>query len=172
MWFSNLINLDNTFSADIQNVFSGSSFFYYLFVVLTNPYFIVLLFYVISLFLLSSKQIIKKTVFFFLIGLTSFLLSDYVIKTIFKVSRPELNQFCPSNYSFPSSHSVVAFAYAAFLGLINKHFVLLLFFLAGLIGVSRIYHGCHYLSDVLFGAFIGMFLAWIFYWLYKIIFKE
>ncbi|GIW62933.1 MAG: hypothetical protein KatS3mg090_0759 [Patescibacteria group bacterium] len=167
MSIDSIIAIDHLYTGSIRSLFGNSSFFYVLFAIFTNPYFILLFFYITALFLFSSQNIIKKIIFFFLIGGCVFFVSDYLLKYIFKISRPDLNQFCPSNYSFPSSHSVIAFTYAVFLSFINRHFTLLLLFIAGLIGTSRIYLGCHYLSDVVVGGVIGSLFGYLFFLMFK-----
>lgn len=59
------------------------------------------------------------------------------------------------NSSFPSGHSQVAGALAAALVLVNARYNLLYVLFAALIGYSRVVIGEHYLSDVLFGLFLG-----------------
>lgn len=73
------------------------------------------------------------------------------------------------NYqSFPSGHSVSAFALAAVLSFAVKNKKYSMFFLAGaiLVGYSRIYLAQHFMDDVLVGAIIGLLTAivcWIFF---------
>lgn len=74
--------------------------------------------------------------------------------------------FIPAGYlytSFPSGHATTAFAAATFLGLWKPRWAPVTFALAGLVGVSRIYLGAHFPSDVLAGAALGTgvaLLAW------------
>jgi len=58
-------------------------------------------------------------------------------------------------YSFPSGHATVAFAFATILAFKIPKTRIPVFILATLIGVSRIYIGAHYPSDVLAGAVLG-----------------
>ena len=67
-----------------------------------------------------------------------------------------------SNYeSFPSGHTTSAFALAFMLAhsTNKKSFQIILLFLAIATGYSRIYLGQHFLTDVLFGAFLGTFIS-------------
>jgi membrane-associated phospholipid phosphatase len=69
------------------------------------------------------------------------------------------------DYSFPSGHTGSAFAAAVvmFLGLPKKCGIPILVF-ACLMGLSRLYVGVHYPSDVLGGALIGTGIALFTYW--------
>lgn len=64
--------------------------------------------------------------------------------------------------SFPSGHTCAAFAAAGiwWRGLPRRWGVPVLI-LAALMGVSRLYVGVHYLSDVLVGALLGSVCAWV-----------
>lgn len=68
---------------------------------------------------------------------------------------------CGSGYSFPSSHAVNNFAFAAFLAYYYRRWIWLLFTYASIMGLSRIIVGVHYPSDVLGGAIFGTACAFI-----------
>lgn len=95
-------------------------------------------------------------------------LTTFLLKSIFERVRPLGGLYMESTYSFPSGHATAAMAlYGFLLYTIYKHghrplkgfLIALLSVLILLIGLSRIYLGVHYLSDVLAGYAIG--LAWI-----------
>ena len=58
--------------------------------------------------------------------------------------------------SFPSAHTAFAFAVATFVYHYSRGTGLLLFFIAVLVGVSRIFVGVHFPLDVLVGATLGV----------------
>src|SRR5271170_4151829 len=65
----------------------------------------------------------------------------------------------PDKYSFPSGHSITAFAVAISLGLFYPELLATLLTVAMLIAASRIILGMHFLSDVLAGSAIGVMLG-------------
>ncbi len=71
--------------------------------------------------------------------------------------------------STPSGHTVRAFSLLTALSLVQRRGTVLFLSLAALIGVSRVLVTDHYPSDVLFGAFIGIFTA---LWTYKYFFVK
>ena len=107
------------------------------------------------------------------IGLSIFLnlpmsaLTNYVLKHILQRPRPiEHRIIDESGYSLPSGHSMVSMAfygyiiYLIFKNVKNKYLKLFLISLLSLliisIGVSRIYLGVHYTSDVLAGFLVAI----------------
>lgn len=71
--------------------------------------------------------------------------------------------------SFPSGHTMSGFAIYGILALMlpqkNKWLSALLFLMALLVGISRMYLVQHFLKDVLFGAFLGTLAALLLYYL-------
>jgi len=65
----------------------------------------------------------------------------------------------PDQFSFPSGHTITAFAVAITFGEFYPVLFGLLLFCALAIATSRILLGMHFLSDVLVGAFVGTGLA-------------
>lgn len=92
------------------------------------------------------------------------LVGNILCKNIFHRPRPfaaieGLNALgrLPRGYSFPSGHTGSSFAVSFILYvLMGEKKGLIFLILAGLIGLSRIYIGVHYLSDVIFGAILGI----------------
>lgn len=65
----------------------------------------------------------------------------------------------PDKYSFPSGHSITAFAVALSIGLFYPDLTAYLLTVAFLIASSRIILGMHFLSDVIVGSAIGVALG-------------
>jgi undecaprenyl-diphosphatase len=96
--------------------------------------------------------------------------TTYVIKHIFYRARPIAEAlYLETGSSFPSGHATAAMAlYGFFLYTVWRHdkhhlknpLIILLLALIILVGVSRLYLGVHYLSDVLIGYTVGF--IWLF----------
>ena len=67
----------------------------------------------------------------------------------------------PTDSSFPSNAAVVGFSVATTLWLYNRRLGALLLVLATLFGLSRIYCGVHYPSDIIAGALLGALSAYL-----------
>jgi undecaprenyl-diphosphatase len=102
-----------------------------------------------------------------LIGIAGAELLTQVIKMTFQRARPVFDHplLTALNYSFPSGHALVSLVMYGLLGyfvLLNLHnawsrniAVIVTVLLVLLIGISRIYLGVHYLSDVVAGYAAG-----------------
>ncbi len=124
---------------------------------------------IILLLLLKNKRNSK----YITINLTFVFLMNRLIKYIVKRPRPqELALVIENGYSFPSAHSMVSFAFYGFIiylimrsnvGKKNKIVITaLLSLIVVLIGISRVYLGVHYATDVLGGFLIGLIYLVIF----------
>jgi undecaprenyl-diphosphatase len=69
--------------------------------------------------------------------------------------------------SMPSGHTVLIFTVASSLSLLFHKYAVPFFVVAMLTGVSRIYVGAHYPSDVLAGALIGILSTVLVYWFHQ-----
>ncbi len=67
----------------------------------------------------------------------------------------------PDQFSFPSGHTITAFAVSLSLSYFYPELAVGLLFCALSIATSRILLGMHFLSDVLAGAAIGALMAWV-----------
>lgn len=65
----------------------------------------------------------------------------------------------PESSSFPSNHAVNCFALATVLTWYYPTLWMVFFFIAGLVGYSRVYVGVHYPLDVVIGAILGVLIA-------------
>ena len=66
----------------------------------------------------------------------------------------------PGSSSLPSGHAAGAFAAALAVGLVHPRLRWPLLLLAGLIALSRVWLGVHYLTDVIAGAALGCAVAY------------
>ena len=106
-------------------------------------------------------------------GITTILVSRQ-LKMYFRLDRPLL--VYPNNqlhivawtkqayiYSFPSGHTLGIFSLACFVllafNITNKTIQIGLALLSICVGLSRIYLAQHFMSDVLFGALLGIFIG-------------
>jgi undecaprenyl-diphosphatase len=66
----------------------------------------------------------------------------------------------PDKFSFPSGHSITAFAVAAALSSFYPELLAGLIFLASSVALSRVMLGLHYMSDILAGSALGALLGY------------
>ena len=92
-----------------------------------------------------------------------------MLKSLLPQSRPfSLNGFPPLtfitpsvNSSFPSAHSAVAFGVAVSVWLHNRKVGIWFIVAAAFVGLGRIASNVHFYADVVGGAMIGVFIAYI-----------
>jgi undecaprenyl-diphosphatase len=124
----------------------------------------VLLFLCVFVFLFTKNRMKASLVSVNLI--TVYLINTF-IKYIVQRPRPEGYRLISENgYSFPSGHSMVAMAFYGYvMYLVYKHdkviwrrnlMLFILGFIIIMIGVSRVYLGVHYASDVIGGFFMSI----------------
>jgi membrane-associated phospholipid phosphatase len=88
-----------------------------------------------------------------------------------KLHIVEMNDINIGNSSFPSGHTMSAFAIFGLLALLSKNKnrnAILLFFMAVSVGYSRMYLSQHFLRDITSGALIGTFFAILYYHIFTI----
>lgn len=133
---------------------------------LSNPE-VMIVIAIISIFFCIKLIKNKKLSLGIILNLAGITLINQILKFIFKRERPTGYRLIEmSGYSFPSGHAMASLAFYGLLIYItkrlvkNKYLKILLITLniaiIILIGVSRIYLGVHYLSDVLTGYSISI----------------
>lgn len=90
----------------------------------------------------------------------------HLLKRILSRERPykiieQLNTYGIDlkDYSFPSGHTTASFSIATTIAINIPRLSLLVFFLAMVVGISRIYLGVHYPTDVAVGLVLGFVVA-------------
>lgn len=137
----------------------------------------------ISLIILSIAQIFlnkdKKDAKFITLNLIFIFLLNRLLKLIIARPRPSVLSLVQENgYSFPSGHAMVSMAFYGFIiYLINMNIknkkikypiIIILTILIFLIGISRIYLGVHYATDIIGGFVIGfIYLLFFIKYVYK-----
>ncbi|NIK70548.1 MULTISPECIES: phosphatase PAP2 family protein [unclassified Paenibacillus] len=112
----------------------------------------------------------RRELIFYLGVIVSSALLNLVLKTIFQRARPDINRIIEaSGFSFPSGHSMSAFTlYGITIYFLWKHLkyrwmraavILVGVVIIAMIGISRIYLGVHYPSDVIGGYLVSA--AWL-----------
>lgn len=130
-----------------------------------DPLVFMLVLYGILIFLVWRKTKLKWTLPL-VFTLIATLIASGIIKLIVMRNRPfGLIETFPIihliDYSFPSNHSAVIFSALPILNKELKKQKYLWVVLAGLIFISRLYLGVHYLSDLIFGSIIGYLIGLI-----------
>ncbi len=105
------------------------------------------------------------TVVAFYLALLGVVVSMHAMKCYFQRPRPEGGLYLEQSYSFPSGHATIAILFYGFLGFLlleqmhrgwqRKSALLLVMLLIWAVGLSRIYLGVHYVSDVCGGYLLG-----------------
>lgn len=124
---------------------------------------------ILSLLLLIPQRTRKIGVMSLLALLVSLLINNVTLKNLVARVRPyeTIEGLVPLigrpwDYSFPSGHTGSSFASAwVFYRRLPKRFGIPALILAGLIGLSRLYLGVHYPTDVLFGVISGIFSGFV-----------
>ena len=106
----------------------------------------------------NHLQFIQAALLGFLFELPSFI----CLKQILKRNRPfNVLSFCQSavkpsdEFSMPSGHTAAAFVMACMIAFFFPAFSLIAYIWATLIGVSRVFLGVHYPTDIVVGAILG-----------------
>lgn len=105
----------------------------------------------------------KQALIYLILALALTLLADKILNFVFPTPRPfiideSVNLLIspPSNPSFPSTHTAAATAFAAIIFYFSKILGVVAVIFAIFVGISRIFVGVHYPSDVLAGIILGL----------------
>ena len=115
-------------------------------------------------------KIKNSYVFYVFLSVVSALFTTGILKFLIGRSRPVLFDALGNTYfepgtleyvfnSMPSGHTAASFAGLVMIGMLFPKIKWATWTMAIIIGVSRIYVGAHWASDVVLGAFIGMVCA-------------
>ena len=101
-------------------------------------------------------------------------ISSQLLKPLIERARPcqimeniNLLVNCGAGFSMPSSHAANAFGQAAIFGLLFKKVRIPIVILAVFVASSRVFVGVHFVSDILIGAVLGIFVGVILMLLFK-----
>lgn len=118
---------------------------------------------IIAFFLFLNKKYKTISAKILLALILSSSITSLILKNIIKRPRPFLvsenikQLISASGYSFPSGHTSTSFAVAFIIySCFPKKYGIFAIILAILISFSRIYIGVHYLTDIIFGAILGI----------------
>mgnify|MGYP003335202796 CR=1 FL=1 len=151
----------NIFFHSIQS--PGLTYSFYVFTWFFNTIPAILLIGLVAYFLYKWKG--KKNTAEFLIAIMSSFVFVWVVKLFINHPRPEFGIITAYGPSFPSAHAAVATTFFVFFlrfmrkekntfrKVVHQSFCILTPFC---VGMSRLYLGVHWLSDVLMGVLVGL----------------
>jgi membrane-associated phospholipid phosphatase len=140
---------------------------------------------VFTYFIIATSLLIWRRKFgyiFLLVGLIQLLISWSMKQVIFVETPRPIKYFEGQGVldllegvkvqdfgSFPSGHTMTAFAMATFIALVigRKEWSIILLLAAILVGISRIYLNHHFLVDVTTGSMIGIAVSFICYKIFE-----
>ncbi len=125
----------------------------------------------IAIILLFFKKTRKCGILMLIAMGCGLIIGNGIIKNLVKRSRPcwldtsiPLLIANPTDYSFPSGHTLASFEAATMIFLHNKKWGILTFILAIGISLSRLYLFVHFPTDVLGGILLGILIAVLVYY--------
>ena len=139
----------------LTNIFKIISF-------ICSPKFMIVLNVLLFIFIIVKK---KYKLSIIVLSSISSVIFNNLVKIIIRRERPDyLRMVMEKSYSFPSGHSMISVLFfGSIIYLVNKYNVkhkkLITFSLSTfilLVGISRIYLGVHYLTDVVGGYLLGI----------------
>jgi undecaprenyl-diphosphatase len=132
---------------------------------------VIIFFFLTSLFLWREHK--RRWIFPLWASLIASLFVSFVLKISIERLRPfqsgvvslpkilESFSYSTWDFSLPSGHAVLAFSAIPILAMEFPKFKKVWIALAILIGLSRVYFGLHYLSDILIGGAIGLWIGFL-----------
>jgi membrane-associated phospholipid phosphatase len=163
-----LQNFDDNFTAYVQSFASpGMDTFMKSITFMGNFEFMIFPFFLVFIYFLFIKPHRWFSIKVPVVAVGS-ITTNLILKRIYERPRPEIEHLVQaSGLSFPSGHAMFSFSFFGLLIYICWHFIknkfwrnvvsMLLLTLTILIGISRVYVGVHYPSDVLAGFSAGLF---------------
>ena len=121
-------------------------------------------------FILLLNKAWRPAGWYLLLGVLLAGIAQELLKNLFQVPRPvhadpsKLLIKVPTSFSFPSGHTLVAFSSAGILYALLPQLGIPALFLACLIGISRVYLGVHFVSDILGGIVFGLGITVLVLW--------
>lgn len=135
-------------------------------VFLTNLGDVGLIWLIISIILLFKKKTRKCGILIMISMVIGLILGNGILKNLIQRQRPCWIDTSilllipnPTDYSFPSGHTIASFEAATMILLHNKKWGIPAMILAILISFSRMYLFVHFPTDILAGAILGILIA-------------
>lgn len=134
-----------------------------------------LIWIIIAVVLIAQPKYRKCGITMLLALLCGLIIGNVFLKNLIGRARPcwidssvSLLVKNPTDYSFPSGHTLASFEGATVIFLYNKRAGVLAYILASLIAFSRLYLFLHYPSDVFAGIILGISIAVVIYRFVKV----
>lgn len=128
----------------------------------------------LGLLLLIPKKYRKTGIQILVSIVITFVIGNLILKNVVMRARPcqidttiAMLVHIPSDYSFPSGHSMNGFTAAVSLFCNDKRWGIPAIILAALIAFSRLYNFVHFPTDVIFGMILGSIVAIIVYYVFR-----
>lgn len=125
--------------------------------------------YCLTLFIIPSNKGRSLALKSFIALTMSFLISQIIKKSVKRI-RPfvalknlNIKLIEIDKYSFPSGHTTSAFTLGVMASLYFPHMLILFLSLSTLVGISRMYLGVHYPTDIIAGSILGTLCSLIVY---------